>query len=311
MRKPFTIRYSLFAICLLFAIRCLLFTICYLLFAIRCLYSSPFLKLPTGARGLALSGSYVAGEDLSVVEYNPAGLMTYRGLNAEFSYMRHLEETTINSLYGGYTSRKFALAFGYKGYSADDTARDTLGAEAGKITHSESVISGAVGLTMARNFSAGLNVRLLSRKISDSSIGGISTSLSGIIFDVGFMYLRGADSYGVSITNIGSGMKFDYIGAVPEAPPLTYSLGGRHSIGRISGLWQISKLNDNKRLLISTALEYHIIEHLALRGGIKYLKAFDVSLGAGFRWNKFHIDYALSPHVDFGAVHNISVGVRF
>ncbi len=51
MRKPFTIRYSLFAICLLFAIRYLLITICYSLFAIRCLYSFETVKFRSPRTG--------------------------------------------------------------------------------------------------------------------------------------------------------------------------------------------------------------------------------------------------------------------
>lgn len=311
MKKLFTIHYSLFAILRNpERVALHLLTICYLLFTNH-VYASPFLKLPASAKGLSLVGSYVAGESIGVVEYNPSGLLQLRGFNAEFGYMRYFEDVVINSFYGGYCSRKVGVAVGYKGYSVLDVARNTVGMPQGKIEHSESVISGVFSVKLTRNFQAGITLKSISRNISDGSPGGINTKLSGVAFDTGIVFSRGDNHYGISVVNLGGDLKFDYAGAVVEKLPLSYNVGARHTIGRFVGYWRVSQFDSNKRTLVSTAIEYYVSEFLSLRGGIKYQRYFDVSCGFGIRWNRFYLDYALSPHMDFGLTHNISLGVRF
>lgn len=274
------------------------------------LSASSFIKLPVSAKSVSLGGGFVAGDNLGVVEQNPSALLSLRGLSAEFSQVTYFEGIGLSGFYGGYSGRIAAVALGFKNYSTQDTARDFLGAETGKISHSESVVTGAFSKRIGKNLAAGIGFKSYSASIADNSAGGLSTSASGMLFDAGFTHYRQSDVYAFSVTNLGS-VKYDYAGATEQRMPLTYAAGARHTVGNFVGLWQISKSDDVRRMKLAIGVDYDIAEYFALRMGMNYIQYFDLTFGAGFKFGKFYLDYALSPHMDFGAVHNVSFGVRF
>jgi len=276
------------------------------------LAASPFLRLPVSAKSVSLAGAFSAGDDLGAVEQNPSSLLSLRGLSAEFTQSRYFEDTSMMAFSGGYSSRKFGFAFNYKSYSVEDISRNSVGDDTGKISHSESVVGGAVALKFMGRFSGGIGFKSLGRKISDNSpASGINTSLSGTTLDFGLTYYKGEDAYSLSVANFGGNTRFDYAGASDEKPPLTYYLGARHTIGNFVGLWQVSKSDDNRRLTVATGVDYDITRHFALRLGMKYTQYFDFTFGLGFKFSRFYLNYALSPHMDFGATHNVTLGVGF
>lgn len=276
------------------------------------LMASPFLRLPVSAKAISLGGAFSSGDELGAVEQNPSSIMSLRGLGFEFSQGRYFEDTTLMGFAGGYSSRKFGVAITYKSYSVEDIARNSVGDEVGKISHSESVVGGVVGFKFLTRFSGGIGFKSLARKISDNSLStGINTSLSGATIDLGLSYYKGEDVYSLSISNFGGNTKFDYAGASEEKSPLTYYLGARHTIGSFVGLWQVSKSDDNRRLTVATGVDYDVTRNFAFRVGMKYTQYFDFTFGLGFKFSKFYLNYALSPHMDFGATHNVSLGVRF
>ncbi|MDI6758021.1 MAG: hypothetical protein QME32_08405 [Endomicrobiia bacterium] len=272
--------------------------------------TSSFIKLPVSAKSVSLGGGFVAGDNLGVVEQNPSALLSLRGLSAEFSQVTYFEGIGLTGFYGGYSGRAAAMALGFKNYATRDTARDFLGAETGKISHSESVVTGAFSTRINKNLTAGIGFKSYSASIADDSAGGLSTSASGMLFDAGFTHYRQSDVYAFSVTNLGS-VKYDYAGATEQRMPLTYAAGARHTVGNFVGLWQISKSDDVRRMKLAIGVDYDIAEYFALRMGMNYIQYFDLTFGAGFKFGKFYLDYALSPHMDFGSVHNVSLGVRF
>jgi len=274
--------------------------------------ASPFIRLPVSAKSVSLGGAFSAGDDLGALEQNPSALLSLRGLGLEFTQSRYFEDTSIMGFTGAYSSKKFGFGITYKSYSVDDVARNSVGDEVGKISHSESVVGGDIAFKILSRFSAGIGFKSVARKISDSSAGaGISTSLGGSAIDFGLTYYKGEDAYSLSVCNFGGNTKFDYAGAVEEKMPLTYYLGARHAVGSFTGLWQISKSDDNRRLTVATGVDYDVTPHFALRLGMKYTQYFDFTFGVGFKFSKFYLNYALSPHMDFGATHNLSLGVGF
>lgn len=272
--------------------------------------ASSFLKVPVSAKAVSLAGGFVAGDTLGAAEYNPSALSGIRGFNVEISQVAYFEGISISGLYVAYSGRNTAAGFGFKNYSARDIARDFLGAGTGMISHAESAMTFAVSTRLNRNVAAGVALRSYGASISDDSPGGISTSAGGTLFDIGLTHYRQADVYALSATNVGS-VKYDYAGAVAQRLPLTYAAGGRHTVGRFVGTWQISKSDDVKRMKLAIGVDYDITDTLALRTGMQYTQYFDLTFGAGYKFGKFYLDYALSPHMDFGVVHNITLGTRF
>ena len=272
--------------------------------------ASSFLKMPVSAKSVSLAGGFKAGDNLGAAEYNPSALSSIRGFNVEISQVAYFEGISISGLYAAYSGRNTAVGFGFKSYSTQDIARDFLGAGTGIISHAESAMTFAVSTRLNRNVAAGVGLRSYGASISDDSSGGISTSAGGMLFDIGFTHYRQADVYALSVTNAGS-VKYDYAGAVAQRLPLTYAAGGRHTVGNFVGTWQMSKSDDVKRMKLAIGVDYDITDTLALRTGMQYTQYFDLTFGAGYKFGNFYLDYALSPHMDFGAVHNITLGTRF
>lgn len=170
------------------------------------------LLIPVSARGLALSGAYVAGiEGIDAMFYNPAGVSaSSNSVDAMFSYMNYI---------AGIGNSYAAISMNYEGFGSLALSFRTL--DFGEIpvtTESDPYGTGATfsptfviaGVTYANALTdrirVGVNLNLISEQI-------MSTSATGFAFDAGVQYkgLAGIDGlmFGVSLKNLGAKMKYD------------------------------------------------------------------------------------------------------
>lgn len=170
------------------------------------------LLIPVSARGLALSGAYVAGiEGIDAMFYNPAGISaSSNSVDAMFSYMNYIAD--IGNSYA-------AVSVNYEGFGSLALSFRTL--DFGDIpvtTESDPYGTGATfsptfviaGLTYANALTdrirVGVNLNLISEQI-------MSTSATGFAFDAGVQYKGVADveglMFGVVLKNLGAKMKYD------------------------------------------------------------------------------------------------------
>ncbi len=170
------------------------------------------LLIPVSARGLALSGAYLAGfEGLDAMFYNPAGVgVTENSADAMFSYMSYIADI-------GYSFA--AVAVNFEGFGTLGLSLRTF--DFGEIpvtneanpygtgaTFSPTYVT--VGITYSNALTdrirVGVNVNMITEKI-------MNTSANGIAFDAGVQYngVAGVEGlkFGVVLRNLGPKMSFD------------------------------------------------------------------------------------------------------
>jgi hypothetical protein len=277
-----------------------------------------FLRLPNGARCAALSGSRTGmmGDPFALFS-NPAGLYTDTRA-AGMTYTRFIAGiqggcgTFVSPMFGGTLGAGISyLNFG----EMDKTGRENqpMG------TFSSQSFVPTAGFAKAFGSSvAGATAKLIYQSIDEYT--GIATA-----GDIGYMfYPKGWPGLAIGGTIQNLGAQLTKFHEVFEPLPIFARVGG-------------SYLALNKLLLISAELELAIpdsgdhplkefvlgiewrpVRQLAIRGGYYSLgydseaeSGLDIlagkSVGIGLDIQRFHLDYALTPMVDMGFVHRISL----
>lgn len=170
------------------------------------------LLIPVGARGLAMTSSYVAGiTGIEAIYYNPAGLgASSNTAEAMFSHMTYIADigvsyAAVTSNFEGFGSIGFSVKSLNFGDIPVTTTENPYGTGA---FFSPTFVT--VGLTYANQLTdrirVGLNINLVTERIMRSSATGVS-------FDVGVQYTGLANvnglKLGVVLKNFGPAMKFD------------------------------------------------------------------------------------------------------
>lgn len=170
------------------------------------------LLIPVGARGLALSGSYVAGlSGLETIFYNPAGLgAMHNSAEAMFSHMSYIADIGISYAAVAVKFEGFgAIAFNVKTMDFGDIPVTTVqNPEGTGATFSPTFVT--IGLTYSNALTDRVRVGVTANFISEKIM---RTSASGTSFTAGVQYhgMAGVEGLqmGVVIKNFGGQMKFD------------------------------------------------------------------------------------------------------
>ncbi len=170
------------------------------------------LMIPVSARGMALSGAYVAGiEGIDAIYYNPAGLgVSNNSAEAMFSYMNYIADIGFTYAAVGMNFEGFgSLGFSVRSLDFGDipvtNEENPYGTGA---TFSPTFVT--VGVTYSNALTdrirVGVNVNLISETI-------VSTSATGFAFDAGVQYngVAGVEGLklGVAVKNLGPQIDWD------------------------------------------------------------------------------------------------------
>jgi hypothetical protein len=270
----------------------------------------PFLKLPVGARSVAM------GDFLTVLDYS--GSMIYWNPARLGDVQEYLSYATHAELFGELRHEYIATTF--------PLGRSSLGASANAVhasnfTRSRDIqenpvdfstldlaVSLAWGIPLTERLNFGMRGSMLHSRIERES--GYSGSLD--LF--GLWKIAHRMQLGVSLENISPGFSY---GRVTEHLPLLIRAG----IGQNHGVWStnwilgISKSSDGIHQL-HLGLERPFFGKLDLRAG--YVQSFfdeqngklaRYRLGAGYKWGGVQIDYALRWLDGLGLHQNISLGL--
>ncbi|MFA5778628.1 MAG: PorV/PorQ family protein [Elusimicrobiota bacterium] len=300
--------------CTLFHFLSLLFTFFH--FLSLTLYSATpgtsgaqFLNIPVSARAASLGEAYTGfAEDSGIIEYNPAGLGNIFTNELSLSHLAYFEDTTLQSIAVALPTRKFVFGLNGKYLNSKDTERDIYGIDRNDFYIIDWSIMGGFAYKITPDFSLGLSVRNISQKLKDKTASGASFGLGAFT-----VMPRQKVSLGISVVNIGQGMKF-----IDESDPLplTLKMGGSWGITyKTTLLVEVIQPND-AGLRQRLGLEYHFSEPLWLRLGWKInQRKFDdytgFTGGFGLRFGKFYLDYAFVPHSDLGVSHYVSTAIKF
>ncbi|MCF8355733.1 MAG: PorV/PorQ family protein [Melioribacteraceae bacterium] len=308
------------------------------------------LLIPVSARGLAMSGAYLAGfEGLDAIYYNPAGLgVTNNSAEAMFSYMNYIADIGFSYAAVAMNFESFgALGFSVRTLDFGDIPVTTVENPYGTgATFSPTYVT--LGVTYSNALTdrirVGVNVNIITEEI-------MRTSATGFAFDAGIQYngLAGVEGLkmGVALRNLGPQIKF-------EGPDLlrfaeeTGSKRGQNFYAIQSadfelpsqlelGLAYERRFSDSYKALFATSFQNNNFSHdeyrfagefayndiFFLRGGYTYVgEAVDdadqyiwgPSFGAGVKLESalnITVDYAFRAVTYFDANHMITVTLGF
>jgi long-subunit fatty acid transport protein len=250
-------------------------------------------------------------DDASATYWNPAGLSQIQTPEVLAMQNAGLVDTQYQYLAGVLPLKDGAMGLSVSRldygsidrYTASD-AKDgsfTAGSLAGNISYSRKV---------AEDVMMGLSVKYVEESIESEK----ASSFAG---DLGILVKRGRINFGGALQHFGPGMKM-----VRESSPLpmTVRVGAstRFMDDRLLASVDASKPND-ENVTFHTGVEYHIVPMLALRGGYALTPGSStdlggltgISAGLGIVFNRFNLDYSVTPFGDLGLSHRFSLLARF
>lgn len=308
------------------------------------------LLIPVGARGIAMSGSSVAGSSgLEALYWNPANLAIEGGTNVMFSHMTYIADIGVTYFGASTNFEGFgSLALSLKSLSMNDIEVTTVEDPDGTgQTYKPTYL--ILGLTYSRLLSDRISVGLTVNYISEN-IGLVSAS--GLGFNVGVTYRNLANingfNFSVALKNLGSQMKYDgsalYIAADPaslERGSATYKMDAMASELPSTleiGLSYAYNFNSSNSLQLDGAyqnsnyyadeykvgLEYSLNNMFFIRGGYLFTPSFSdntdyniygLTAGLGIKYDLggtlLRLDYAFRQTKFFNSNNVISVQFGF
>ncbi len=308
------------------------------------------LLIPVGARGIAMSGSSVAGSSgLEALYWNPANLAIDGGTNVMFSNMTHIADIGV-TYFGVSTSLEGfgTIALNLKSLSIGDIPVTTVDNPDGTgQSFKPSFIT--IGLTYSRmlsdRISVGLTVNYISEKLD-------LVSTSGVAFNFGVTYRNLANINGLALAmvlkNFGPQMKYDgsglYIAATPASLergevlykrdaaafdlPSTLEIGLSYTYNfNSSNSFQLDGAYQNSNYYADeykVGLEYALNNMFFVRGGYLFTPSFSdntdyniygLTAGLGIRYDLggtlLKVDYAFRQTKFFNNNHVFSLQFGF
>lgn len=275
--------------------------------------TASFLNIGAGAKGLAMGGAYTALADgADAVYWNPAGLAGQEKSEITASHAELFSGTHHDFLAFAQPTPQGTFAAGatYLSQSNID-GRDALGHPTAGFSASDAALALAFG---RKTGSADLGASV---KFVRSHIGSAEAQTAAA--DLGARRRFGAVTVGGSARNLGPGMKFD---SETDDLPLRLALGAAYSFtgGHCAALELVNGPRGSGTD-VGLGGEYQAIRSVFLRGGYTTQSAisggsgFDaargLTLGVGFRNERWSVDYAAVPMGELGSTHRFTLGARF
>jgi hypothetical protein len=280
--------------------------------------TASFLDIGVGARGLGLGAAYTAlADDANAIYWNPAGLARLDKSEFTASHAELFESTRHDFLaYAHPTSRgTFAAGLTYLSQGRID-GRDSLGRQTAGYGASDAAVS--AGYARKLDFAeVGAAFKYLRSHIGSAEAQsfavdfGVRRELDGIG--------PGKLALGAALRNLGPGLKYDRERndlPLRLAVGAGYKFAGGHAVAAEAVNGPRGAGTD-----VSFGGEYQAVKNLYLRagyttrtaitGGSGFDAARGLTLGLGFRNEKWGLDYAVLPSGELGRSHRFSLATRF
>jgi len=270
-----------------------------------------FLKIGVGARASGMGGAFVGiADDATSIYWNTAGLSQLNQQEIVFVHNEWYQD--IKYEYLGYSlpiKSKSTVGFSltylnlgeFQGYDGLDNPTSDFSAYG-------AVFCLAYAYRVSNSVSLGMGLKGIQEKLENEKA-------SSLALDFGFIYRSGKFSLGMAYTNLGNSMKF-----IQEKEPLpskfTFGVGYKIFQDRVRLAWDLDFPKDDKPIL-KQGVEYGYQESIFLRSGYEYktstqnLEGTGLSLGGGFKFSDWEVDYTYSPNQKLGGSHRISLAYRF
>lgn len=275
------------------------------------------MKQGMSARALGMGEAFVAvADDISAINYNPAGLACLEKIEINFSYLKGLVDTNWGSIACALPAGPGVMGvsvFTLQGGMLD--VYDGTGALINTINaQSDYLVVLSYALKANENFSLGFNVKGLSSTL------GQSYNAATYAFDAGLLYRMFKKlKLGAAVQNVGGEIKY-----IDVADPLPFNIKAglgwefftRSNLDNITLAVDANYPNDSI-LRYNLGVEYQNVEMgAAIRMGYKFgevLGCYTDGLSAGFRISDrmVHFDYAFILKGELGFNQQLSLTIGF
>lgn len=283
-----------------------------------------FLRLPVGARASALNGSFVSmTDDPNVIFFNPASLPTLRARKASVGFLKHLLDVNAGSLAYGQKLDGIGTVGGgivfidYGSFESTDESMNRLGSFGAR----EMAFIGGIGVHIGQSTMIGVNLKYIHSTIS-------KFSSSAIALDLGFLYHIPSENLTIGASFLNAGRQISAYSSTRESLPLDLKIGVTKRPEHLPVLLNLNfhRLNDSQDNILqrfayfTLGAEFLMSESFNLRLGYnneqrKELKLgtssglAGFSVGGGFMYDAYEIDYAFNSYGKIGGVHRLSLGI--
>ena len=274
--------------------------------------TAAFLNLGVGARYLAMGGAGSAlADDANALYWNAAGLAAApRDFTVSDMELQQGTRLDFASFAQPTALGTFAVGGAYLSQSAIE-GRDAQGHAIGGFSAADADLAVGWGRkTDLADFGASI-------KLVQSHIG--SAQASTFAADLGARKRIGGVVLAAALRNLGPGMKFD---TERNDLPMRLALGAAYQFERGHAL--TAELTNAPRAggtdfgfggefqgMKNVFLRAGYTTQTAIAGGSSFDAARGLTLGVGFRADRWTIDYAAVPMGELGSTHRFTLGARF
>jgi hypothetical protein len=274
-----------------------------------------FLKIGEGARPIAMGSAFTAvADDGNLLFWNPGGFSqietpmgttTYRNYVAGIhtGYLAYLRPKSEKDAFGG--SVHFL-------YSGSMVKTNMVGEPLGDFTYSVVVPTIGYGRKIKEDVSVGIAIKGIYQNVDEFNNFGVAADIGGL-----YETPREGLTVGAVVQNLGA--EVQPLDSLKYSLPITGKIGGVYRIPEkpVTIALDLSKPIDND-FAVSFGGEAWLSSRLAFRGGftstlldLKTGSGTDflagISSGVGLLVKNIHFDYAITPMIDLGLAHRISL----
>ena len=180
--------------------------------------SAEFLLFGSGARGMALGGSFASiVDDVNSLYYNPAGLPLMSGPEVNLTVMPYFADTDYYwaGLAFPFSGGDFGLGFFLGNFGFSDSPVYTEADPTNLSGETYGVSSTVAGISLAHafidRFTAGITLKFISDDLATGSLGGASASAFAVDFGTNFHSTLGGKPISLSfvVQNLGSKLQHE------------------------------------------------------------------------------------------------------
>lgn len=273
-----------------------------------------FLRAEIPARPAAMAGAYAAFADgVDAFLWNPAALGAVRQPQVGATHFNGILDTTFNladfvqplSVWGH--DAGLGLAVQSSGTSNFDQI-DLNGNNLGAVENYDLVLQAGAGLSISRTLRMGLGLKTFTSRLAEFRARGFAVDLGGQA------QLHPRVTLGAALVDVGVQEAYDQ---VADPLPTLFRLAGRFETwkddeGTVTSALELDRpWTTNGPITLGAGLEYWYKSVLAFRAGWRFgsdLGPF--SLGLGFQWQGFGLDYAYNSLGDLGFTHRVGVSAE-
>jgi hypothetical protein len=178
-----------------------------------------------------------------------------------------------------------------------------------------------LGVSLAKwlsdSISAGMTLKFINDSLDD-------TSASALLLDFGIIHhpANSKVKVGISMRNIGRQITYYSDSEYQEGLPFTFAAGITYRFSeKVYTVMEVAKAN-GEDITAKLGGEYSISPGFALRAGFRsnagdyynggsWAWTSGLSLGAGWSWKNYRLDYGLASYGDLGMVNQLTLGYNF